>query len=189
MKLTKQITDKYEEAAYKERLAFKEFIKTFKYSNNELYEIVYTEYTGSDVYDVLIVNRLTRKRAIIEIKIRGDEGTHRGIQDGFFLEKKKYNSLLKLRKYEILSNEDDCKIFYLNFTTSGTYMWNLDSILIKSVRMTMNKATMGSKIDKVDKEVFTLKVEDAKHHSYQWIDRKYWDDTPPEAKKIKGIFD
>jgi len=174
-----KITCKFKESSYKERLAFKNWRNLYNLFPESEWTVLITPYDGSDVYDVLVQNR-SYKRIIIEIKVRGELATQKGIEEGFFYESKKHKSLTDLKDLD----PDNNTIMYINFTTKGTYVWNINKIELKSIKREMNKATMNSN-DKVNKSVYLLDVADAKFYSYVYDDLQYWNDTVNVDKAVR----
>lgn len=168
------MNNKFEEASKKERFAFNQFIKLYNLYQSDKYEIFITPDDGYDSYDVLIQevdleSGIIIKRWIIEIKIRKERATHCGYEEGFILEKKKYNQLKKMKDIDSEKNE----ILYINFTTEETLVFNLSEIDIEFERKFMNKATMSSKKDKVNKLVSLLNHNDAKRYNYIFDEIQY----------------
>ena len=175
-----KITNPFEEASYKERLAFKNWRQLYKLFPEEKWTVFITPYDGVDVYDVLVQNN-QYKRIIIEIKIRNEFATKCGLEEGFIYESKKHKSLSQVKDLDPENNT----IMYINFTTNGTYVWNISKIDLKPIKKVMNKATMNSKSDKENKTTYLLKVEDAKFYPYIYDDLQYWNDEKNIDKEVK----
>ena len=162
------------------------------YPNNFKYRIEFT--TGEyDPYDAMffIIDKDTQsiiKRVWIELKIR------KNIFDSYILETKKLNSLLKLRK-DMYFTEKDCLLFYINFCPNETIIYNLDVVKeLPKIKKVMNKCTVISKINKIEKDVIMLKPTDGKVLNYilneKEIDKMYKVDIITENIKkelIKGL--
>ena len=150
-------TNDYEKAAYQERCAFKNLISL--YDAFPGYEYKVNPASGKEVYDVLIYKLEDGKmtnRIFIEIKIRDC------IREDYMLETKKYNSIIKLCKEELYLNDNEYKIFYLNFTPIGTYLFNCN--IVKDIPITYlecNKSTCNSRYDKVNKSKWDLPLNKA----------------------------
>lgn len=118
-------------------------------------------------YDALLhikdVSGLVVKKLIIEAKVRtADYPT-------YFLEKQKYDSLKKLQ-----SAHKDYLIWYVNFTPSGTHIFDLDSIDLGPVkRIEMNSQTFKSREKKRLKAVFTLDIQKSARINYQYEKNPY----------------
>lgn len=131
------------------------------------------------------------KSYIMEFKVRN---FHLDMEiDGFFLEVKKLDSLKKIQKKWKKELVEDYDILYFNFTEHYTICWNLSSLerdgkLNKENRL-MNKATMNSTTDKVDKGVYLLKLEDGKKIPFKWdeIYYKQYMSPPPASMTIKEV--
>jgi len=85
---------------------------------------------------------------------------------------------------------------YVNFTSYGTYIWNISKLrreekMPKTTTMRANKATMSSTTDKVNKRVYLLPVSLAKYYSFR-LDKKRIkldeEDKTEQKKTIKGLF-
>lgn len=174
-----RITDKFNEASYKERLAFNKLRSLYNLFNEDKWSVYITPYEGSDVYDVLVQNK-EYKRIIIEIKIRGERATQCGLEEGFIYESKKHKSLSMVKDLD----KDNNTIMYINFTTKGTYIWNIDKMDLKPIKKEMNKATMSGK-DKMNKTVYLLQAKDAKFYSYVYDDEQYWNEEKNIDKDIR----
>lgn len=183
-----KITNPFHEAAYKERLAFKEFTNKHLLFKEPKFSTYCTDYMACDPYDAFVMDMVNNKRLYIEIKIRSDEATEIANTEGFFYEYKKHNQLLKKMKDMYLTDKE-CGIAYISFTSEGTYVWRTDIInLGKPVKRLMNKATMKSTAEKEMKRVYLLKKEDAKFYEFKWIDVRYWDEKPKaiETRKLSS---
>lgn len=175
-----KLSNKFEEASYKERLAFKNWRNLYNLFPEDKWTVFITPYDGSDVYDVLVQNS-SYKRIIIEIKIRNEFATKCGLEEGFIYETKKHKSLSQVKDLD----PDNNSIMYINFTTAGTYVWNICKLDLKSKKIEMNKATMESTTDKTNKTVYLLKSEDAKFYPYIFDDVQYWNDEKNIDKEVK----
>ena len=167
-----KFTNRFEKSSFIERCAFKNFIKL--YDGFKGYHIEYTPFDGFDQYDVLlskIEDGIITKRIFIEIKVRDKH------YEEYFLETKKLNALRKTMKENYIENYT---FLYLNFTPTGTYIWNT-SITddLKVSKCVMNKATMNSRSEKVNKSKYDLPISMAKHWHYTWDEgqlRPYYDE-------------
>lgn len=175
-----KLNNKFEEASYKERLAFKNWRSLYNLFPEDNWTVFITPFDGSDVYDVLVQNN-SFKRIIIEIKIRNEFATQCGLEDGFIYETKKHKSLSMVKDLD----PDNNTIMYINFTTKGTYVWNISKLDLNPVKKEMNKATMNSTDDKQNKSVYLLKAEDAKFYPYIFDDVQYWNDEKNIDKEVK----
>lgn len=157
--------NKFEEAAYKERLFFNNLINLYKLFPIEDWLITETPYTGNDSYDFLVQHKQTYKLFIIEIKIRKT-----AFSDGYFYETNKHKSLSQIKNI----NPDYNTILYINSTPDGTYIWNIDNIIdkYKPIKKEMNIATMTS-YEKEQKGAYQLLITDAKHYPYHWDDKQF----------------
>lgn len=183
----------FERASFIERCAWKNFLSL--YDAFPGWEQIILPYEGKDVYDVMlykIENGSITKRVFIEIKVRNV------IYDEYFMETKKYNSIKKLCEKELYLNEDEYKILYVNFTPTGTYIW--DTSILKDIKVSkveMNKATMDSRSDKVNKSKYDLPISKAKRYNYIWDEgqlKKHYDQyfnkrVEKVIKKNKGLED
>lgn len=134
------------------------------YPNSFKYKIEFT--TGEyDPYDAMffIIDNETQsivKRVWIELKIR------KTTFDTYLLETKKMNSLLKLRK-DMFFTENEVSLLYINFTPNETIIYNLDKVKeLPTEKRVMNKCTVVSRTNKVEKSVIMLRPEDGKVLNY-----------------------
>lgn len=168
--------NKFEEAAYKERLFFRNLRKLYNLFPDDKWFICETHYTDTQRYDYLIYTKEGQiKRLIIEIKIRST------VEEDYFYETIKHNSLTKAKNLD----PDNNTIIYINSTPEGTFIWNIDKIITnyKPTTRKMNAATMASTTNKEDKDVYCLNKEDAKHYSYHWDEAQFHEHI--EALNIK----
>lgn len=150
------------------------------YPNTFKYKIEFTpgEY---DPYDALffIIDTETQsiiKRVWIELKIR------KTTYDSYLLETKKMNSLIRLRK-AMYYKEEDVTLLYINFTPNETIIYNLDKVKnIPTQKKVMNKCTVLSRTNKVEKDVIMLKPEDGKILNYILDEKEI--DTRNKINKI-----
>lgn len=181
--------DKFAEREFYGRQALLELQKD--YPEKFKFEIHFNEdkYGHYDAYYYIIDHNTQKikKRVWVEIKIRD---TH---FDDYFLETKKYNNLEKKRK-ELFLNKDEVVYLYVNFTPSGTYLWNISDISkFEKEKRSMNKATSTDRKNKTVKEINYLKTNEAKHFDYfinkDLILKKYTDQIILERtkKQIKKI--
>ena len=179
-----RFTNKFERAAFCERIAFRNWNKL--YNPFKGWTIIETPIEGYDVYDILLhkyKDGIIVKRIYLEIKIRDVE------YDEYFLETKKLNSIHKMCVDELYLKEDEYKIFYLNFTPSGTYLW--DTKIVEDIpvtRQVMNEATMASRDKKINKGKYNLPISRAKHWEYTWDEKQlqaHYDEYILEKTKKK----
>lgn len=181
-------SNKYEEASFKERLAFNTLIKLYNIFSKG-YVVNSTPYCGMDEYDFYVhkinENFSIVKRIIIEVKIRSLTGNQLedARENGFILEVKKYNSLKRMLKID-----PEMSLVYVCFTNDGTYFFDLNKLEkdgnLKLVKKEMNAYTMEKERGKVNKGVYLLKPELAiKHFPFVWDDRMF--DQEMNRIKIK----
>ena len=160
-----KFTSDFEKSSFIERCAWKNFIKLYNPFDGWYVDI--TPYEGKTIYDVCLfkqVDGLITKRIFIEIKVRDNHW-----DDGLFLETKKYNSIKNLCDKELYLKEDEYKIWYLNFTPKGTFLWDCNITKeLKSDKQVMNKATMSSRSEKENKSKWNMPIERAKTWNYIW---------------------
>lgn len=189
------LDNKFIQAAEKERIAFLQMKKQLNlFSDCQIY---LTPSEGMDCYDghMMRLNDGTKvKSYIMEFKVRNflvEMET-----DGFFLETKKFLSLKKqVKKWqkELYVDKDEYDILYFSFTDKYTVCWNLTKMeqdgKLKSDRRKMNKATMNSTNDKIEKGVYLLKVEDGKKIDFKWQDLYYeqYKSPPPPKMTVKEV--
>lgn len=185
--------DQFERASFIERCAFKNLISI--YDDFKDYTIYMTPFEGKDYYDVLlykIKDGVIYNKIFIEIKVR------EVYYDDMFMETIKYNNIQNHCKKELYLNDDEYKIYYLNFTPKGTFMW--DTKIIKDIPVTkqlMNKATMSSRNDKKNKSKYDLPISKAKKWNYIWdikqLDKHYNEYFNKKVEKViknnKGLED
>jgi len=164
--------DRFEAAAIKERIAFENFNKKHNIFPTTNHFIQYNDASGYDGYDVMITQHdsgVVIMRYLIEIKIRlvGERTLTKCREDGFILEMKKLNSMMKIKSLD----PNLIKLLYINFTNEGTLSWWVDNINDGDVQnIPMNKKTMVNITDKANKDVCLLPYEKAKKNSYVWSD-------------------
>jgi len=161
-----RFSNDFEKASFIERCAFKNFVKLYPQFNN--YQMLITDFDGKDLYDIMLykINEkgLMSDRIFIEIKVRHT------IFDTYFMETKKVNSIINFCKNELYLNDDEYKIWYMNFTPEGTFIWNVKKEMSKNkiIYKEMNKKTMESRSDKVNKSVYELDKASGKRFNYVW---------------------
>jgi hypothetical protein len=134
------------------------------YPNTFKYKIEFTQ-GEYDPYDGMffIIDTNTQsivKRVWIELKIR------KTAYDSYLLETKKMNSLIKLRK-DMFFTEDEVTLLYINFTPEETIIYNLDKVKnLPTEKKVMNKCTVISRTNKIEKSVIMLRKEDGKVLNY-----------------------
>lgn len=172
--------EKFISASRKERFAFNQFITTYNlFQEKDNYSVYLTPDDGYDVYDAMVQHYAddynTDKRYIIETKVRNV--SMNVLEDcktnGWILESKKYNSLMKVAELDPEKND----VLYISFNNDQTIVWNLTKLtekglLVKS-KKTMNKATMASREDKINKSIFLLKEEWGKIYKYRFDEMSY----------------
>lgn len=187
--------DRFLIAAEKERLAFRQMKKQLNLFND--CQIYLTPAEGKEVYDGTMI-RLNDgskvKSYIMEFKVRN---FHIDMEtDGFFLETKKLQSLKRLNKKwqkELYLDKDEYDILYFSFTEHYTMCWNLTKMeaegKLYSDRRSMNKATMESTTNKIDKGVYLLKIEDGKKINFKWDEIYYqqYISPPPASMTIREV--
>lgn len=180
--------DAFEIASRKERLAFDTMVKLYNVFPPN-YRINPSPIDGHDSYDYWIhklnENFSITQRYVVEVKIRSLQGSQLddARENGWLLETKKFNSLKKM-----LEIDPEMKILYVCFTNDGTYFFDLLKLesqgLLKVSKKVMNKATMNSKTDKINKSIYLLKSEWAsKSYPFIWDDRIYNE----EVERLKSI--
>lgn len=103
------------------------------------------------------------KRIIIEAKVRTAD------YQSYFLECQKYENLKKMQE-----NHSDYLIWYVNFTPSGTHIFDLDSITLGPVKkIEMNSQTFKSRSKKREKAVFTLDIKYSARINYKYEKNPY----------------
>lgn len=178
-------------AGEEERKAMSQVIHLFK----EMYdkrgqEIIYYVVPSSkmDKYDFLIhVYKEGQKieSNIIEVKVRSKHFNR------LLLEKRKYNSLKKLKKIEEEAF-NNVNIIYLNFTPQGTYLFNLTDKRFNWESLYANKCTIRSREDKVEKLVTFLDVNDGIDMKIIYDkdkDNKIMDEKLKEQERYRCIFE
>lgn len=184
--------DRFLISSTKERLAFAQMKKQLNLFND--CQIYLTPSEGKEVYDGSMIKMddgSKVKSYLMEFKVRN---FHLDMEiDGFFLEVKKLDSLKKVQKKWKKELVEDYDILYFNFTEHYTVCWNLtkleqDGKLNKQNRL-MNKATMNSTTDKIDKGVYLLKLEDGKKIPFKWdeIYYKQYMSPPPASMTIREV--
>lgn len=160
------------------------------YPNTFKYQIHLTEYEYES-YDAhfFVYDKITgklKKRIIIEIKYR-----HTDYPD-YMLEQKKIKSLHKSMKDASIM-EGEYSLYYLNFTPTKTYLWDITDIKPEDCKDTLyaNKATAISRTNKTNKNCILLKPEDAKEFKFILDEKRIedkWSQTyvlPKLEKKMK----
>jgi predicted secreted protein len=102
-------------------------------------------------YHVYDENYKIIKRVFIEVKIRSIDW------DKPYLEFKKWKSIKDLIEKTFYLKEGEYDILYINFLPNSTYVWKIkDMDQSNLITSKMNKATMASRSNKVDKKVWEL---------------------------------
>ena len=176
------MTNNFIEASKRERWAFQQLLKTTKLFNDPQYVIWISPEDGFDVYDVLIqkiVDGSVKQRFYIELKNRmlSPDILEMCKNDGYILEKKKYDSLVKAKL------DPETRLIYINFTPEKTIIWDLDKTDMDWTKKKMNKATMASRNNKVSKSVTLLKEEKGKHYEYIFNEDDYQRDIKKQLLK------
>ena len=181
---------KFIEASKRERFALKQFTQTYNlFDEKNNWSLYITPDGGYDVYDALVQHYekesyICDKRYIIETKIRNVSPSVLidCKSDGWILESKKLNSLLKIAELDPEKNE----ILYISFNNDQTLVFNLtkllaEGLLVKSKRV-MNQATMRSTSDKINKSIYLLQEEWASSYKYTFDERSYLSNLNKEAE-------
>jgi hypothetical protein len=146
-----RFTDDFEKREYLGREALKEL--QLQHPDLFKYQITFTteKYSEYDaMYIILDDNQQITKRVWIELKIRDTD-----YDDGYILETKKLNSLIKKRK-SLFLNENEVVFLYINFTPTKTIIWNVTNLEIETKTLKANKATSDSRTNKINKSVLYL---------------------------------
>lgn len=186
--LVQNFTNDFERSAYFERLAFSNFMKESNIFGVGNWEIKPTPYSGLEPYDILAIRYNNDgsiiKRLIIELKIRDRDFT----DSGWVFETKKYKSMKAIQDMD----PDNNRIVYINFTPTNTLLWKIDDIIgrYKAVKKEMNKATMDSRDNKINKSTYLLSTDDAYIFNYVWSESQYHqllhqEALEREAKRVK----
>lgn len=171
--------NEFEKSSYKERLAFKNFIKSqgVDILTDKKHTIGITPHEGKDKYDVSIKeiqDNGHHHHIFIELKIRNlkENDLEQARKDGFFYETKKHKDLMYLKSLM----PEMVKIKYINFTPDGTYIWDIDDLveknLLKSIKRYMNKTT-SVYVGKENKTVYQLKTDWATKYDYVWSEEQF----------------
>ena len=172
---------KFIEASKRERFALKQFTQTYNlFDEKNNWSLYITPDGGYDVYDALVQHYheesyICDKRYIIETKIRNVSPSVLidCKSNGWILESKKLNSLLKIAELDPEKNE----ILYICFNNDQTLVFNLTKLLSKGLliksKKTMNKATMESRSEKTSKSIYLLKEEWGTAFKYTFDERSY----------------
>ncbi len=179
--------NKFDEAAFKERLFFRTLNNLYNLFPEEKYLIQELYYNDTSRYDILVSTKeAPYKRFIIEIKIRKDK----------YPEYVYENSKHKALKIAYNVDPENNTILYINSTPDGTYIWNIMKIIdkYKLTHKQMNSQTVISTTDKEDKKTYLLKPEDAfRKYDYKWDEQQFNNlqiEKFKESKKIKkALFD
>lgn len=141
---------------------FKEFLPTTK---THTYNFHYTPEDSYAIYDCLAEqfsiaeNRVTKKM-FFEVKVRDT------YYSTLLLEKKKFENLK-----ELIRNPARDKIYYINFTPKGTFVFDLlkieDKLLF--IQEEHNKETMNKDLGKVLKEIAYIDITDGKFFEYVFV--------------------
>ncbi len=176
-----EFIDKFEEASYKERVFFTNLCKMYGLFPEERWHLDATPFYEKDKYDYLAFRLNTRKRLVIEIKIR-----ETWYSEGYVYETKKHNALMKIKALD----PENITILYVNSTPKGTYIWNIDKIIdnYKPIMKEMNIATMDSRNKKRRKKVYLLQPEDAeKHYAFHWDDKQLTQHFKEKLQREKKV--
>lgn len=161
--LLEQESIKMEKSGNIERYAIEKLIQKLNCNDKFYYDFIPTSSDKKIGYEgiIYVKNKLTDKKLdmyIIEAKVRNNNVK----QDDLFYEKKKHNTLKLIKK--ILINEGSMfepKILYVNFCFDGTFMFFIDDLIFngtmpKLTKIKMNKVTVTSTNDKINKQVYLL---------------------------------
>tara|TARA_R110000851_G_scaffold74070_3_gene163519 strand:- start:4664 stop:5194 length:531 start_codon:yes stop_codon:yes gene_type:complete len=112
-----------------------------------------------EIYDAFIdhLSPVGEKlRSWFEIKIRN------GAYNDYLLEDRKLQSLLKKRIVEEKRLGVRIKLYYLNFTPSGTYVWDLDKVLgVETQGTNYSQKTTAKASAKIQKACYYLSTKSA----------------------------
>lgn len=154
----------FEKASFFERCAFKNLRKLYDlFPEYNYWETEINEDKPYDIGLMKVVEGVIVDKIIIEIKIRNM------IFEEYILEPKKVTNIKRYCKNHMCLDEGEYKIYFVNFTPNGTYIWNtniIDKLEIKVLNC--NKDTMVENIKKVNKKVYYLPTEKAKFFEYKW---------------------
>ena len=179
---------KFIEASKRERWCLRTILPLIKEMNPKFTWTEYiTDIFGYDSYDCLLQawkDGSVKIRYIIEVKVRTNH------YDELILEKKKLNDLKK----KIL-DPTTTEIIYINITPKGTFLFNISRLekegkLITS-KMIMNKSTMQSTSNKIEKGIILLDVVKARRFDFKFNEGDYlgWQTSLIENNKGRATKD
>lgn len=135
----------FHNASKKERQLLTKIIPLL--AKDKVYDYEFSPVDGYDIWDCKLY--MNGKKILIEVKCRDT------FYDTLFLEKIKYDDLMKYKK----ENDFDA-IFYINDTPNGVYMSRIDNKVFNHIEYVMCPvATMDPSKGKVRKAVYSLDVE------------------------------
>jgi len=162
-----------------ERIAFMEVYSKFKVKENETkhLHITYNNSTSSFDCFIHVYNQDGNKvsSSIIEIKVRNTHYTD------LLIENYKYNKLRRLEKIE-KQNFDKVNLYYLVFTTAGTYLFNLNTVPQIDWQNDSMPATTFQADKNIIKKVGYLNIQDAINFNY------IFDPSTVDNNKVKKQF-
>ena len=179
---------KFIEASKRERWCLMTILPLIKEMNPKFTWTEYiTDIFGYDSYDCLLQawkDGSVKIRYIIEVKLRTNH------YDELILETKKLNDLKK----KIL-DPTTTEIIYINVTPNGTFLFNISRLekegkLITS-KMIMNKSTMRSTSNKIEKGIILLNIAKARRFDFKFneVDYLKWQKSLEENNKGRATKD
>lgn len=208
-KLDNMLTSKFTEAGRKERYCLTELFNYLNFTNDTYkYSFSPTSEDESIGFDgtLIISHKLTgtiKAFYLVEAKVRTK------VYDTFVFEQKKLNTLKsykrKLDKYFKAEYSDKTiNLMYVSFTEEATFMYDLltlidNHLMPKLTKMKMNKVTVESRDNKINKHVFLLPQNIAVKYKWNFNEREYnlsrinkaqqeFNSATEEIKKYYSIF-
>jgi len=172
------IRNKFHKSSFFERCAFKELSKRFE--TLDKWEKRYTPYDSMKPYDVFLTKFNDGSivgRIAVEIKIRSQ------VHNEYILEPKKIESIINYFRANSLF-EDEYKRLFVNFTPTGTYLWDMNICKNKEHKPLFCNKTTANLSYKVNKDVYYLSISEVLNKvDYIWKE----EDAIPYYEDYFGI--
>lgn len=183
-KINSMLTDKFTEAGKKERYCLTEFFKYLSFRSND-YNYSFSPSDESECigFDgtLIISYKMTGtilSYYIVEAKVRTE------VYDAFIFEKYKLNTLKKYKQkldkyFNAQYSDKTINMMFVSFTEKGTFMYDILTIIKNNLMpkitkdLKMNKATVTSREDKIQKDVYLLPQDISVKYKWNFNETEY----------------